>query len=271
MIAGRKPSAAVLVSTYNRPKALDLVLHGLSRQTIRPEKIVICDDGSGNETAQVINKWRSLGLAVDHCWHEDRGFRKTVIMNQAIRNIRVDYLIFMDGDCVPFPGFVEDHLIYRQEGCVLAGGRILASQQFTRELEEQKKDFFAINLFDWLKLSLTGKINRWFPLLTLPDGTWRLRQPKKWELLRGCNFSVDRKSLNLVNGFDETIDGWGMEDSDLAVRLINLGLKIKSLRFAAPQLHLWHKEEDRSKLTRNVEFLNETIRTGRVKALKGLA
>ena len=271
MIAGQQSNAAVLVSTYNRPKALDLVLEGLSLQTVKPDQVVIGDDGSTDETTQVIDKWRALGLSIEHCWHEDRGFRKTVIMNQAIRNAGADYLIFMDGDCIPFPSFVEDHLAFRQSGCVLAGGRILASKDLTRDLESRAQRFPEISRFDWWKLSLTGKINRWTPLVKLPDGAWRLRQSMKWELLRGCNFSVDRTSLVSVNGFDETIDGWGMEDSDLAVRLINLGLKIKSLRFAAPQLHLWHKEEDRSKLHRNVDFLNDTIRTRRIRALKGLS
>ena len=270
MIVGRQPEAAVLVSTYNRPRALDLVLQGLSRQTVAPYQIVIGDDGSGSETAQVIEKWKSSGLPIDHCWHEDRGFRKTIIINEAIRKTRAPYVIFMDGDCIPFQNFVADHLAYRHAGCVLAGGRILASQGFTEELESGEQNFFERSCFDGLKLSLTGKINRWTPLVKLPDGAWRLRKPNKWELVRGCNFSVDLVSLKLVNGFDETIDGWGMEDSDLAVRLINLGLKIKSLRFAAPQLHLWHKEEDRSMLEHNVNVLNDTIRTRRTRALKGL-
>jgi len=271
LIVGRQPEAAVLVSTYNRPKALELVLRGLSSQTVVPHQIVIGDDGSGPETAQVIEKWKSKGLPIEHCWHEDRGFRKTIIMNEAIRKTRAPYVIFMDGDCIPLKDFVADHLAYRQLGCALAGGRILASQGFTVELESGRKDFAEPSYFEGWKLSLAGKINRWTPLVKLPEGAWRLRQPNKWELLRGCNFSVDLVSLKSVNGFDETIEGWGMEDSDLAVRLINLGLKIKSLRFAAPQLHLWHKEEDRSKLQRNVDFLNDTIRSRRTRALKGLS
>lgn len=262
---------AVVLSTYNRPKALDLVLQGLSLQSYAPQQIVIGDDGSGQETSRVIEKWLSRGLPIEHCWHEDKGFRKTIIMNEAIRRVSAGYVIFMDGDCIPFRDFVKDHVSYRESGWVLAGGRILASQHLTEELELRKRDFFRISILGWWVLRLNKQINRWLPLIRLPDGIWRKQQATKWELVRGCNFSVDLKALKAVNGFDETLDGWGMEDSDLAVRLINSGLKVKTLRYAAPQLHLWHKEEDRSKAKRNTDFLNETISTKRIRALKGLS
>ena len=264
-------NVAVLVSTYNRPKALDLVLQGLSVQSYAPQQIVIGDDGSAPETTRVIESWKLKGLPIEHCWHEDMGFRKTIIMNEGIRRVKADYVIFIDGDCVPFKSFVRDHVSYRESGHILAGGRILASQPLTEELELRERDFFRISILGWWVLRLKKQINRWLPLIRLPDGKWRKQQARKWELVRGCNFSVDLKALKAVNGFDETLDGWGMEDSDLAVRLINSGLKVKTLRYAAPQLHLWHKEEDRSRLKRNIEFLNETINTKRIRALKGLS
>lgn len=265
------PSVAVILSTYNRPLALDLVIEALSKQTVRPSEIYVADDGSDSKTEEVINTWLSRGIPITHCWHEDRGFRKTVIMNEAIRRAKANYVICMDGDCIPFPNFISDHLNFRESGYILAGGRILASLKLTEELEQKKRDFFEISIFGWWLLRLKKQINRWLPLIRLPDGKWRKQQARKWELVRGCNFSVDLKALKAVNGFDETLDGWGMEDSDLAVRLINSGLKVKTLRYAAPQLHLWHKEEDRSRLKRNVDFLNETISAKRIHALKGLS
>lgn len=247
------------------------MLQGLYFQSCKPQQIVIGDDGSGPETQRVIEYWTQKGLPIEHCWQEDKGFRKTVVMNEAIRRVSAGYVIFMDGDCIPFKNFVQDHWSCRQPGCVLAGGRILASQSLTKELENKECDFFEISILGWWILRLKQQINRWLPLVRLPDGKWRLKQSKKWQLVRGCNFSVDLSALKTVDGFDETLDGWGMEDSDLAVRLINSGLKVKTLRYAAPQLHLWHREEDRSNLKRNVDFLNETISTKRTRALKGLS
>jgi len=127
---------AVVVSTYNRPEALNLVLNALSEQTISPAEIHIADDGSDSRTKKVIQLWRDRGLQVKHHWHNDVGFRKTVITNRAIREITLPYVIFLDGDCIPFPRFVEDHVLYRQTGCVLAGGRILSNRQLSTEFEE---------------------------------------------------------------------------------------------------------------------------------------
>ena len=107
-------------------------------------------------------------------------------------------------------------------------------------------------------------------LLRIPGRFWRFYAARDWRLLKGCNFSVSREALLNVNGFDESYRGWGYEDSDIGVRLINSGMRIKSLRFAAPVLHLWHPEEPRDRAALNTEELSCAIRSGRTHALKGL-
>ena len=265
-------TAAVVISTYNRPKALDLVLKGLSEQVRRANQIVIGDDGSGSETRDVIERCLQSGLPIEHCWHEDQGYRKTVIMNQAFSRVRQDLTIFLDGDCIPSRNFVADHLRLWEPGVILAGPRILASETFTKKLEdrsERRSNWQAMTTAIPLKLS--GAINRLAPLLRLPNGAWRLAKPAKWELVRGCNFSVGTKDVWACDGFEESLYGWGPDDSDLAVRLINLGVKVKTGRFACPVLHLWHKEESRHGLEKNRTYLQSAISERRIRAVTGLS
>ena len=176
--------AAVVISTYNRTKALDLVLQGLSRQKVQARQIVVGDDGSTDETRDVIASWRSRGLPVEHCWHEDHGYRKSVIINQAVRAVNQPLCIFTDGDCVPLEGFVRYHLRYAEAGYILAGPRMLASAALTQRLESGEESCLGRNIFWWLGQRMRGNINRLLPLIHLPDGAWRKSSPTKWEWVR---------------------------------------------------------------------------------------
>jgi GT2 family glycosyltransferase len=266
---GAEADAAVVVSTYNRPKALNLVLEGLFHQKVQARQIVVGDDGSTQETNEVIESWRARGLPVEHCWHEDRGYRKSVIMNQAIRMVKQPLCIFTDGDCVPLEGFVRDHVRYAEAGFILAGPRMLANESLTQALESGSDSCLGKSLMWWLKQGLCRNVNRLTPLIHLPDGAWRKSAPRKWEWVRGCNFSVETKHVWRVGGFEENLFGWGPDDSDIAVRMINAGVRVKSLRFAAPVLHLWHKEESRVTLEQNLAYLHAALVEKRTRATAG--
>jgi GT2 family glycosyltransferase len=261
----------VVISTYNRPKALNLVLEGLFHQQLRARQIVVGDDGSTEETREVINGWRSRGLPVEHCWHEDRGYRKSIIMNRAIRMVNQPLCIFTDGDCVPLEGFVRDHIRYAEAGFILAGPRMLANESLTQALESGRESCLGKSFSWWLWQRLRRNVNRLTPLIHLPDGAWRKSAPRKWQWVRGCNFSVETKYLWRVGGFEENLFGWGPDDSDIAVRMINAGVRVKSLRFAAPVLHLWHKEESRVTLEQNLAYLHAALDEKRIRAKAGFS
>ena len=263
--------AAVVISTYNRPRALDLVLEGLSRQKVPARQIVVGDDGSTNETRDVIESWKARGLPVEHCWHEDCGYRKSVIMNESVRAVNQPLCIFTDGDCVPLEGFVRDHVRYAESGYILAGPRMLASASLTQSLEGGEESCLGRDIFWWLGPRTRGNINRLLPLIHLPDGAWRKSAPTKWEWVRGCNFSVETKHVWRVGGFEENLFGWGPDDSDIAVRMINSGVRVKSLRFAAPVLHLWHKEESRVTLEQNLAYLRAALAENRTRSSAGFS
>jgi glycosyltransferase involved in cell wall biosynthesis len=262
---------AVIISTYNRPQALDLVLEGFSRQRLRPRQILVGDDGSGDATREVLAAWQGRGLPVEHCWHDDRGYRKSVIMNQTLRRVTEPVCLFTDGDCVPLPGFVADHVNFFEAGHVLAGPRILAGPRLTDALERRTESCFDRGWTWWLQQRAAGQINRLLPLIRLPDGSWRKKKPHKWELVRGCNFSVATDHVWRAGGFEENLYGWGPDDSDLAVRMINAGVRVKSLRCAAPVLHLWHKEESRVTLEQNRSYLASALAEKRTRAVAGFS
>ena len=86
-----------------------------------------------------------------------------------------------------------------------------------------------------------------------------------------CNLSAWRGDLLQINGFDESYSGWGLEDSDLVIRLLRSGVNHKSARFAAPVLHLWHGNHDRGGLAENRQRLQELLHSERISAEQGVA
>lgn len=256
--------ASIIISTYNYPDALDLLLSSLIPQVKQfPEtEIMIADDGSGEATNAIIQKYQHLLPAIKHIWHEDCGFQKATILNKAVMASTGDYLIFLDGDCVPFPDYVQTHLHFAEKNYFVAGHRILLSQDFTNTLLNKKIDLE--NLFNalWLKLYFQKKANKIIPKIKsrfvkkiLQGICFAYRQKTKWQSPKGCNFAVFREDFFAVNGFDEQYQGWGHEDSDLFIRLIHYGVYIKDAKFFIPVMHLWHPLVTRNNASDNYAML----------------
>jgi hypothetical protein len=169
------------------------------------------------------------------------------------------------------PDFIQQHHILAESGWYIAGNRVLLSEQFTHDLLSQKNaiDIMKWSFWQWLMAKQQGKTNRALPWLRLKLNKARKKRSSRWELVKSCNLAVWKTDFIAVNGFDEDFSGWGHEDSDFAVRLLRLGLKIKDGRYAVPVLHLWHKENDRSKQIENWQKLEATLKSQHVKAKTG--
>jgi glycosyltransferase involved in cell wall biosynthesis len=263
---------SVIVTTYNREDALDAALRALAHQSDRNFEIVIADDGSRPDTARVIESWQArLPLPLKHVRHEHRGFRGGEIRNRGVRASAGEICIFLDGDCLAAADFIAAHRRLYEPGWFVTGNRILLSPELTaavlaRGLEAERWNFTAL-----LAQRLRGGINRLSPTLRLPLGPWRRRQHANWEGAQTCNLAVARRDLDRIDGFDCAYTGWGLEDSDLVVRLLHAGVRRKDGRFATGVLHLWHPPNDRSQLPANQERLDEVIGGSRVRALRGLS
>ena len=263
---------AVIATTYNRPDALAAALEGYLAQNDRGFELFVADDGSAADTAQIVSACQARAdFAIHHIWHEDRGFRAAAIRNRALARAQADYIIFSDGDCIPVPYFVSRHRELAEHGWFVAGNRVLLSEAFTRSALENKLPVHRWNLGQWFGAWTRGDINRFLPLLSVPDfSAVRKLAMNRWQGMKTCNLAAWRKDLLMVNGLDETYSGWGLEDSDLVVRLLHAGIKHKSARFAAPVLHLWHSENDRSRFAENQRRLDEVLHSERTRAVLGV-
>jgi len=261
---------SVIVSTYNRPAALERVLDGLAAQSPPPFEVIVADDGSGPATTALLAA-REDPFPLRHVWQPDNGFRLARVRNLAILRSTGDWLHFLDGDCVPRAGFVGRIARLGEPGVALAGDRILLSRELTERIERERLAIHAWPVGRWLRERRRGGINRLLPLAHWPFVAGRGRRRRDWRLLRGANFGLARGDLFAVNGFEESFSGWGLEDSEFAVRLINQGIALRSARLALGVLHLWHAEQPRGALERNRELLDAALADGRTRARRGLA
>lgn len=255
-------SVTLIVTTYNRPDALDRVLASIAELSPAPAEVVVADDGSGPETAAVIRAWQAR-LPLIHVWHPDQGFRAAEARNRAVAASRSEYLIFLDGDCLVFPDFVGRHLELAEPGRMLVGNRVLLSLELTEAILAGKTNPTSWSGVDWWRARREGRINRLLPLLRLPGRGWRLRRPLRWQGVHTCNLGLWRRDFVAVNGFDERYQGWGHEDADLAIRLMQAGILRKDGQYGVPVLHLWHRENDRGNEAENRRRLDEVLNGSR--------
>lgn len=260
--------ASIIVSTYNRPNALRLVLLALEAQNCRDFEVIIADDGSTTETRLMIEDLRpQLTYPLYHIWQADDGFRAAAARNKAVIVAQGKYLIFLDGDCVPLNFFVKRHLDLAESQCFVAGNRVLLTEGFTKKILATNEPVYNWNGLDWLLACCYGRCNRFLPFIKLPlPRKWR----QKWEGVKTCNLAMFKQDFLAVNGFDEGYCGWGYEDSDLVIRLLKSGIKRKDGHRKIPVVHLWHAENDRTREKVNYQQLQEIERSSRIKALMGI-
>ncbi len=263
---------ALIVTTYNRPEALAAVLEACLAQHDRNFEIVVADDGSGPETTATVAACRGrTEIAIGHVRQEDRGFRAGAIRNRALALTGADYMIFTDGDCIPLPGFIAGHRRLARQGWFVAGNRVLIGEDLSRRMLAEQLPVHTWSMGRWLQAFLKGEVNRLLPLLYLPVPGWLRKLPaRRWQGVMTCNLAVWREDMLAVNGFDEEYRGWGLEDSDLTIRLLHAGLRRKSARFAAPVAHLWHSENDRGTLAENRRRLDALLCSREIRAKQGV-
>lgn len=244
----------MLISTYNWPEALRLVLESVKKQTRMPDEVIIADDGSGNATRELIADFqKDFPCPLIHVWHEDDGFRLAAIRNKAIATCKSDYFIQVDGDCVLSPLFTEDHLAIADKGWFTCGGRVLVRENYSKTALTDGWETPTI-----FSSSVCNKGN----MLRIPPLSKSLARKIKRKRLyaaKGCNMAFWTKDILAINGYNESISGWGREDSELEIRLMKSGIKRQILKFGGTLFHLFHKEADRSQDQRNIEILNRTL------------
>jgi glycosyltransferase involved in cell wall biosynthesis len=257
---------SLVLTTYNWPDALDLVLTSALRQTQRPDEVIVADDGSGEPTAAVVHahqpRFAAAGVPLHHVWHPDEGFRAAAIRNRALARATGDYILLIDGDCILHRDFVRSHLAFAQPGTFVQGTRVLLDEaRAARALAHGETQFGAF------ERGIGNRLNAlslgWFSPL-VPTSSDPLKG------VRSCNMGFWLADAKRVNGFNERFVGWGREDSEFVARLVNAGVRRRKLKFGGIMYHLWHPERPRDALDANDELLRVVREAGAVWAEDGM-
>ena len=260
-------TTALLITTYNAPRDLQLILNSVAAQSMQPDEIIIADDGSRDETRQMIESFRpTFGTRLKHIWQPDEGFRASAIRNKAIAAATADYLIMVDGDVILHRHFIRDHVKFARPGTFVAGKRSKLSPEVSEKI---RKGEYHGHLAWWSApmedLRLYTIRAPWVAPLIKNHHQGSVRQ------LISCNLACWRKDALEVNGYDESFTTWGEEDREFAARLFNIGLRRRNMIFAGLQFHLYHySRRDEDTIESNGGRLHDTIVTGRTRCKDGI-
>jgi glycosyltransferase involved in cell wall biosynthesis len=253
----------LVVTTYNRKDALALVLASAARQALRPDELVVADDGSRPDTGELVAAFASTApFPVVHSWQEDLGFRAAASRNRAFARASGDYLVMVDGDIVLHPQFLRDHVRAARPGRFVQGSRVMLSEAATAAALAAGRVAFGP--------FAPGLRNRLNALHSSALSALASHRSADVFRVRSANLACWREDVLRVNGFDEDFVGWGREDSEFVARLQHAGLERLQLKFAGIGYHLWHREEPRQALPRNQRILEETLSTRRVRCANGI-
>ncbi|EOH1932842.1 TPA: glycosyltransferase [Campylobacter coli] len=256
----QKPkTCALIITTYNQPKHLALVLDSVKNLDPLPNEILIADDGSKEDTAKLIQEYqKKFPCTLKHIWQEDRGFRAAASRNKAINASSSEYIILIDGDMILEKSFITDHLKFASLKTILQGSRTILNKNESEDILKSNDFKLAFN-----KKNLKNKKNDFLAYLIYNFSKIDKNFFKKSQLVKGsktCNMSFYKSDFEAIEGFNEKFIGWGREDSEFVARfLFNNGL-FRRLKFNALAYHIHHEENSKSMLESNHQIYLDTIK-----------
>ena len=256
------PKVSLIISTYNWPEALSLSLQSIMRQSRMPDEIIVADDGSRDETRELIERFAaSSPVPLRHVWHEDKGFRKAIIFNRSVAVATGDYIIEIDGDIVVGENFVKDHLRVAEPGTFVCGSRVIIGEELSKKVLSR-----PLNIPSMWARGLHNRLNAMRSGLL----SW-LMSHKPAKVCRGCNVAYWRSDFIAVNGYNEDMKGWGSEDAELYIRLCNSGLRPRALKHRALAYHIYHREASRENVDANYALQQRACEEALVRCENGIA
>lgn len=268
-------TVSVMIAVYKDVESLSIIIDALKRQTYKNFEVVIAEDGENIQMKEYIAT--ITGLKIKHTTQQDIGVRKASSQNNGIIASSGEYLILIDGDCVPYTTFVEAHMALAERGCVLSGRRVNLSESLTQKVKSREIDIMDIEkrFYKYITLAFEKNSKYEYGIYFSPNG-WlysllsKLR--KRNTSLLGCNFSFFKNDIVAINGFDE---GYGetslSDDTDLDWRFRSFGLKLKSCKNTANMFHLWHPYNERDIGPFYFNKMIENKEANKIKCEKGLS
>ncbi|MCF0073030.1 glycosyltransferase family 2 protein [Dyadobacter sp. CY261] len=248
------PATTLIIATYNWVEALHCSLVSVTKQKVLPTEVIIADDGSDHRTRTLITSMRAnFPVPIIHVWHEDLGFRKSRILNQAVEQSSGKYVVQVDGDVLLHTSFIRDHLAAAQRGTFIRGTRARLTPAKTNELllnADNEVNFFSkgvYNRFNAMRLPVLRSLGQ--------------RIEMKSRSVRGSNLAFWKDDFIRVNGYNNELNGWGHEDEELAARFINNNIAKKIVKLSAVQYHLHHEELPKSNEAFHREIIQHTLLT----------
>jgi glycosyltransferase involved in cell wall biosynthesis len=243
-------------------------LQSILHQHVLPGEVIIADDGSDERTRSVLNTVREVSpIPIIHAWQEDVGFRAARARNVAASRADGSYLIFIDGDMLLHPAFVDSHARNARSGYFLHGKRAMLSESLTAKVLHRQN--YRVSPWQF-------GIGLWKHAIHSDTLAKQLSyNSRTWYDTQSANLSVWAEDFHRVNGFNEDFEGWGREDSELALRLMRSGLIKFELRYCAVAFHLAHGKDSRvryaKETNRNQRLLDAVERTTEWRCERGLS
>jgi glycosyltransferase involved in cell wall biosynthesis len=266
---------SLIISVYKKIPELGFILDALKLQSFKEFEIIVSDDGSGIKMKEYIEyRSKEFKIPFKHIRHEDEGFRKNKILNKSVLASETDYLIFIDGDCIPHPEFIKEHYINRKVNTVLCGKRVMLGRNISDDLSPVmiKSRMFFMNSFTFFNDSLFGgyhKTRYAEDSIYIRNKFLRKKILNRTAVLAGCNFSLHKGTLLKINGFDENYTGPGIgEDSDIEYRLKLSGAELKSIRHLAIVYHVFHRTTFEN--TVNKDYFEKVMQKGEYRCKNGI-
>jgi len=240
---------SLLIPTYKDLVALELILEALEKQSYPNFEIIIAEDSEDRKTKTLLQKFNSLDIK--HLSQPDRGNRKATILNKALTIVEGEYLIFIDGDTIPFSTFIEAHVLLSQSKTILCGRRVNLGESVSIDLRQKRISAYDIERqyiknYNYLKKNGTRHYEQG---LYFQPNSWihniLVKANKNLHIL-GSNFSCFKNDFIAINGFDEDITGGSKDDVDLEWRFIDSGCRVKSCKNSANLFHLHHERTSRT-------------------------
>lgn len=251
-----KTKIGVVIPTYNRAGNLNILLESLSKQSTKDFCVVIADDGSTDNTREMIERlskndnWKEKLTWVD-CGPNTKG-RRGRARNIGVASLPKDcsLIVMLDSDLVLESNLLLSYkdLSEKYPNDIIFGMVEWLPPTLLSEIEEYlHKDKFS---------ELKGLIPSGFP--TLNKGTFvgpelRINAPfakdngadyevkSEWSLF--TNTAIPRKLFEKIGGFDENMHGYGYEDMELGARMSKIGSRcVYSSKCLA--LHVWHPKNN---------------------------
>lgn len=243
-------TCSLIITTYNWKEALEKVLESVIQQKNLPDEVIIADDGSRQDTADLIQRFQAIfPIPLIHSWQEDEGFRLSASRNKAIAKATNDYVIIIDGDMILDKNFIADHKACAERNFIILGNRVKLNKDLTKRLLD-----YEINSLSFLDIMFNSERKR----LNFRLGSFCF---KKFHFtgrgIIGSNMSLFRDDIVKINGFNEDFKSWGKEDEEFVLRAYNAGIRRKITFYSARALHLFHGEEHRGTSEKNINLFNQ--------------